>query len=187
MEKCRNLAEKPLLLIKSACLLILNSISTLTLITKLQSFPKKSQEVKRLCQKYLRLVSALNRLYKHIHCFNMEWSSYGYKRPIFLSFHKCDKVHLNTGYRYLKVFSFACESSGTAQPQRDHTFKSVEVKYLTWIQSKGKNNVSLQSILSNSQKSKKNFTFQLQNQLMSDFIKTSFLRKTSSSPLKEDF
>ena len=36
----------------------------------------------------------------------MEWSSYGYKRPIFLSFHKCDKVHLNTGYRYLKVFSF---------------------------------------------------------------------------------
>lgn len=133
MEKCRNLAEKPLLLNKSACLLIPNSIPTLTLITKLWSFPKKSQDVKRLCQKYLCLVSALNRLYKHICCFNMERSSYGYKRPIFLSFHKCDKVHLNTAYRHLKVFSFACESYGTAQPQRDHIFKSVEVKYLTWI------------------------------------------------------
>lgn len=67
----------------------------------------------------------------------MEWSSYGYKRPIFLSFFtSVTKVHLNTAYQTCKVFSFACESYEAAQPQRDHTFKSVEVEYLDLVQGK---------------------------------------------------
>lgn len=100
-------------------------IPTLTLITKHNDHFKKSQEVKKpSCQKYLC------RYQPTIDFTNISVALIWSGPPMvietnFLSFHKCDKVHLNTAYRHLKVFSFACESYETAQPQRDHTFKSV--------------------------------------------------------------
>lgn len=74
------------------------------------------------------------------------------------------------------TLSLACDSYQNSQQKKEITLLNLLLKLSTnfWTQTKGKNNVSLQSILPTIQKSKK-FTSQLSNQIVDEFIKTGFV------------